>query len=109
MPEIVAQIERARQSGVDIAANTYAYPAWFNTFSAFIPPWAHDGGDAKLVERLQDPAMRARIRKEMETPSKEWDNEWKAIPGPEAILVGVIYNPKLMPLQGKTIAEIAKL
>src|ERR1051326_5515811 len=65
MPQIVAQIEKARASGVDIAANTYAYPAWFNTFSAFIPPWAHDGGDAKLIERLKDPAMRARIRKEI--------------------------------------------
>lgn len=109
MPQIVARIEKARASGVDIAANTYAYTAWFNSFSAFIPPWAHDGGDAKLVERLKDPAMRARIRKDMETPSKSWDNEWLAIPGPEAILVSVVHNPKLLPLEGKTIAEIAKL
>src|SRR6202167_509015 len=108
MPEIVAHIEEARRSGVDIAANTYAYTAWFNSFSAFIPPWAHDGGDAKLVERLKDPAIRARIRKEMQTPSATWDNEWDEIAGPEAILVSVVQNPKLLPLQGKTIAEIAK-
>ncbi len=109
MPQIIAQIEKARASGVDISANTYAYPAWFNSFSAFIPPWAHDGGDAKLVERLKDPALRARIRKEMETPSTEWDNEWQEIAGPEAILVSVVQNPQLLPLQGKTIAQIAKL
>jgi N-acyl-D-amino-acid deacylase len=109
MPAIVAQIEKARASGVDISANTYAYPAWFNSFSAFIPPWAHDGGDARLVERLKDPAMRARIRKEMETPSTEWDNEWQEIAGPEAILVSVVQDPQLVPLQGKTIAEIAKI
>ena len=109
MPEIVRHIEAARASGVDIGANTYAYPAWFNNFSAFIPPWAHDGGDAKLVERLKDPAMRARIRKEMQTPAKDWDNEWQAIPGPEAILVSVVNNPKLLPLQGKNIAEVAKM
>lgn len=109
MPEIVAHIEQARQSGVDIAANTYAYPAWFNSFSAFIPPWAHDGGDAKLIERLKDPAMRARIRKDMLTPATDWDNEWQEIPGAEAILVSVVQNPKLLPLQGKTIAEVAKL
>ncbi|HTW63400.1 MAG TPA: D-aminoacylase [Bryobacteraceae bacterium] len=109
MPEIIAHIDEARRSGVEIAANTYAYTAWFNTFSAFIPPWAHDGGDAKLIERLKDPAMRARIRKEMQTPSTTWDNEWDEIPGPEAILVSVVQNPKLLPLQGKTIAEIAKL
>jgi N-acyl-D-amino-acid deacylase len=109
MPEIVAHIDAARRSGVEIAANTYAYTAWFNSFSAFIPPWAHDGGDAKLIERLKDPAMRARIRKEMQTPSTTWDNEWDEIPGPEAILVSVVQNPKLLPLQGKTIAEIATL
>ncbi len=109
MPEIVAHIEKARQAGLDITADTYAYPAWFNTFSAFIPPWAHAGGDAKLIERLKDPAMRARIRKEMNTPSTEWDNEWQEIAGPEAILVSVVHNPKLLPLQGKTIADVAKL
>ena len=109
MPEIVSKIEKARQSGLDITADTYAYTAWFNTFSAFIPPWAHDGGDAKLIERLKDPAMRARIRKEMQTPSTTWDNEWQEIAGPEAILVSVVHNPKLRPLQGKTIAQIAKL
>jgi N-acyl-D-amino-acid deacylase len=109
MPEIVAHIDEARRSGVEIAANTYAYTAWFNSFSAFIPPWAHDGGDAKLIERLKDPAMRARIRKDMQTPSTTWDNEWDEITGPEAILISVVQNPKLLPLQGKTIAEIAKM
>ncbi|HEY2361047.1 MAG TPA: D-aminoacylase [Candidatus Angelobacter sp.] len=109
MPQIIAQIEKARASGVDVGANTYAYPAWFNSFSAFIPPWAHDGGDAKMIEHLKDPAIRARIRKEMETPSDDWDNEWQEIAGPEAILVSVVQNPQLLPLQGKTIAEIAKL
>jgi dihydroorotase/N-acyl-D-amino-acid deacylase len=109
MPQIVAQIEKARAAGVDVGANTYAYPAWFNSFSAFIPPWAHDGGDAKMVERLKEPALRARIRREMETPSNDWDNEWQEIAGPEAILVSVVQNPQLLPLQGKTVAEIAKL
>jgi N-acyl-D-amino-acid deacylase len=109
MPEIVAKIEAARKSGLDVAANTYAYTAWFNSFSAVIPPWAHDGGDRKLIERLKDPAMRARIRKEMETPGGDWNNEWLEVPGPEAILLCAVQNPKLVPLQGKTIAEIAKL
>ena len=109
MPEIVRHIENARASGVDVAANTYAYTAWFNTFSAFIPPWAHDGGDAKLIERLKDPAMRQRIRKDMLAPSTTWDNEWQEIPGPEAILVSVVQNPELRALQGKTIADISKM
>ena len=109
MPEAVAKIDAARGEGVDLAADTYAYTAWGNGLSAFIPPWAHDGGTAKLLARLKDPATRERIRKDLLTPSDEWENEWQQIPGPEAILIGQVQNPKLLPLQGKTIAEVAKL
>jgi N-acyl-D-amino-acid deacylase len=108
MPEAIAKVNAARAEGLDVSADTYAYTAWFNDFSAFIPAWAHDGGNAKLIERLKDPAMRARIRKDMLTPSDQWDNEWQEIPGPEAVLIGVVHNPELLPLQGKTLAEIAK-
>jgi dihydroorotase/N-acyl-D-amino-acid deacylase len=114
MPQIVARIDEARAAGVDISANTYAYTAWFNSFSAFIPPWAHDGGDAKLVERLKDPAMRARIRKDLTTPGKDsagedWDNEWQEVPGPEAIQIAVVQNPDLLPLQGKRLSEVGAM
>jgi N-acyl-D-amino-acid deacylase len=108
MPEIVARIDRARAGGVDIAADTYAYPAWYNDLSAFIPPWAHDGGDAKLIERLKDPAVRARLRTELATATTDWDNEWQSVPGPEAILIATVLNPKLLDLQGRSLAEIAK-
>jgi N-acyl-D-amino-acid deacylase len=109
MPEVVAKINAARAAGADVTADTYAYTAWYNDFSAFIPAWAHEGGSAKLVERLKDPATRERIRRDMMTPSKDWDNEWQEIPGPEAVMIGVAQNPKLVPLQGKRLSEIAKL
>jgi dihydroorotase/N-acyl-D-amino-acid deacylase len=114
MPQLVARIDQARASGVDISANTYAYTAWFNTFSAFVPPWAHDGGDARLVERLKDPAVRARIRKDMLTAGKDsagevWDNEWQEVPGPEGIQIAVVQNPELLPLQGKRLSDVAAL
>jgi len=109
MPEIVARIEQARKSGVDIGADTYAYTASFNTFSAIIPPWAHDGGDRSLIERLKDPVARARIRKEMESTTGDWNNEWQQVTGPDSIIIGAVQNPKLLSIQGKTIAEIAKL
>ncbi len=109
MPEVVAKLTAARAQGMDVSADTYAYPAWSNDFSAFIPPWAHDGGDKKLIERLKDPTARARIRKDMLMPSNDWDNEWHEIPGPEAVIICAVQNPKLLPLQGKTLANVAKL
>jgi N-acyl-D-amino-acid deacylase len=109
MPEIVAYIEKARQSGVDISADTYAYTAWSNGLSAFIPPWAHDGGDVKMIARLKDPATRARIRKDMQTPSNDWDNEWDEIEGPQSIILCSVHNEAFKPLLGKTFDQIAKL
>jgi N-acyl-D-aspartate/D-glutamate deacylase len=108
MPEVVAKIESARRAGVDIAADTYAYPAWFNSLSAMVPPWAHDGGTAKLLARLRDPAARRRIRRDMETAGSWENNAWQEISGPEAILIGAVQNPALLRLQGKTLAAVAK-
>ncbi|MFL6444682.1 MAG: amidohydrolase family protein [Candidatus Sulfotelmatobacter sp.] len=109
MPEVVAKIKAARAAGADVSADTYAYTAWYNDFSAFIPPWAHDGGTQKLVDRLKDPITRARMRKDMLTPSRDWDNEWQEIPGPEAIMIGAVQNPALLSMQGKRLSEVAKL
>jgi N-acyl-D-amino-acid deacylase len=108
MPLVVAKIDSARRAGVDLAADTYAYTAWFNSLSAMVPPWAHDGGKAKLLERLRDPAARRRIRKDMETPASWENNSWQEITGPEAILIGAVQNPSLRPLQGKTLAQVAQ-
>jgi N-acyl-D-amino-acid deacylase len=108
MPQVVARIDSARRAGLDIAADTYAYTAWENGMSAFIPPWAHDGGNARLIERLKDPATRARIRRDMLTPSTAWDNEWQEIPGPDAVLITAVTNPELLPIEGKRLDEIAR-
>ena len=108
MPEVIARIDSARKTGVDIAADTYAYPAWFNSLSAMVPPWAHDGGTAKLLQRLRDPAARRRIRRDMETAGSWENNAWQEISGPDAILIGAVQNPALLPLQGKTLAEVAR-
>lgn len=108
MPELVARVNQARAEGADVEADTYAYTAWFNSMSAFVPAWAHDGGDAKLIERLKDPATRARIRKDMEAPSQDWDNEWQEISGPQDVIVSVVQNPALRQFQGKRLSEVAK-
>lgn len=106
-PRVIQAVETARAQGVDVAADTYAYTAWQNSFSAFIPPWAHDGGNSALIVRLKDPQTRARIRQDMTTPSTEWDNEWLEIKGPEDILITSVINNELMKYQGKRVSEIA--
>jgi N-acyl-D-amino-acid deacylase len=107
-PHIIHSIEAARARGVDVAADTYAYTAWENSFSAFIPPWAHEGGTEALIGRLKDRATRERIRKDMLTPSREWDNEWLEIKGPQDILITAVVNKALVKYQGMRISDIAK-
>jgi dihydroorotase/N-acyl-D-amino-acid deacylase len=107
-PQIIQSIEAARERGIDVAADTYAYTAWQNSFSAFIPPWAYDGGTAALIARLKDPESRAKIRKDMLTPSADWDNEWLEIKGPQDILVSAVVNKELTKYQGMRISEIAQ-
>ncbi|HMB42538.1 MAG TPA: D-aminoacylase [Luteimonas sp.] len=105
--DIIGRIEAARAAGQDVAADTYAYTAWANSMSALVPTWVAEGGNAKLVERLKDPAQRAKIRKEMLTPSTAWDNEWLAIEGPKDIIVTSTATPDMQPYTGKRISEIA--
>lgn len=107
MGEVIAKIDAARAAGLDVSANTYAYTAWSNDLAAFIPPWAHDGGKDKLIARLKDPATRARIRKDLLTPSTSWDNEWNEISGPEDVMITSVLNPELVKFQGKRLTEIA--
>lgn len=109
MAQVIARIDAARAGGIDVAADTYAYTAWQNDLSAFIPPWAHDGGNLKLIERLKNPATRARIRKDMLTPSDAWDNEWLAAIGQaHGIMIGSVNNKALQKYVGKRVIEIAE-
>jgi dihydroorotase/N-acyl-D-amino-acid deacylase len=107
MPLVVERIDKARAQGIDVAADTYAYTAWSNGMAAFTPPWANDGGKEQLLQRLKDPAMRARMRKDMTTPSDTWDNEWLEIEGPQDVLICAVNNKELLQYQGKRLSEVA--
>jgi dihydroorotase/N-acyl-D-amino-acid deacylase len=110
IPGIIAAIDHARAEGLDVTADTYAYTAWGNSLASIVPPWAHAGGDAKLIARLKDPKTRERIKAYIQDPGKDnqWNNEWKEAPGPAGILVTSVGNPALRSLQGKRISDIAK-
>ncbi len=74
MKEVIALVEAAQKRGLEIYADQYPYVASSTGLSQTIPPWAHEGGGAKLAERLKDPETRAKIRKEMDDPHPAWEN-----------------------------------
>lgn len=108
MPKVVGKIDAARAQGLDISADTYAYTAWGNDLASFIPPWAHAGGSAELLARLKDPQARARIEKDMQTPSDAWSNDWLEVPGPHAVEITSVHNPALKQFEGKRLDEVAQ-
>src|SRR5207248_5917590 len=59
MKQAGERIEAARSRGLDVAADMYLYTAGGTSLSAVVPAWASEGGNAKLMERLKDPAIRA--------------------------------------------------
>jgi len=107
MPKIVAQIQAARDSGQDVTANMYPYIAGGTALASSLPPWVADGGMAKLLERLHEPATRAKIKAEMAADHPGWENIFFDSGGGSGVMVSGVENPELKKFDGKTIAQIA--
>jgi dihydroorotase/N-acyl-D-amino-acid deacylase len=107
MPKIVGMIQAARDAGQDVSADMYPYVAGGTALASSLPPWVADGGAAKLLERLKDPAVRAKIKQEMATEHPNWENLYLGSGGASGILVSGIVNPDLKKYDGKTLAQIA--
>ena len=109
LDDAVRKIEAARASGLRITADMYTYTAGQTGLDAAMPPWVQEGGYKAWVARLKDPAIRARVKREMATPTDAWENFFVAAGTPEKIVLVGFKDDKLKPLTGKTLAEVAKL
>jgi N-acyl-D-amino-acid deacylase len=105
----IKKIEEARAAGLKITADMYTYTAGQTGLDACMPPWVQEGGFEEWAKRLRDPGIRARVKQEMNTPTKDWENFFLAAGSPEKILLVGFKNPKLKHLTGKTLAEVATL
>ena len=105
---VFERIEGARSEGLDISADMYTYTAGATGLDASMPPWVQEGGYKAWAERLQDPEIRARLEKEITTPTDDWENFFLAS-GPEKMILVGFKNPDLKHLTGKTLAEVAEM
>ncbi len=109
MPQVIATIEQARASGVDVTADQYPYTGAATSLGAAIPPKYHAGGPDEFVKRLKNPKIRAEIRKQLTVPSTSFENLWLGSGGADGVLVISVLNPELRRYEGKTITQIAKM
>ncbi len=107
MPEMLRRIEAARRQGLKITANVYPYVAGSTSLSACLPPWALEGGTDRMIARLKDPQTRARLKREITTDAKDWENIYLGSGGPSGILIASVVNRELENWQGKRLSEVA--
>lgn len=108
MPEVLRRIEAARARGLDIGASMYPYTRASNALIACFPSWVSEGGPDKMIERLKDPAQRARAQKEMEDPNAHWENQWLGSGGAKGVQLIMVLAPELKKYQGMTLDEIGR-
>jgi N-acyl-D-amino-acid deacylase len=107
--QVIDRINAARASGLRISANMYAYPAAATGLDASMPPWVQEGGLAQWRKRLQDPAIRTRVAREMRTPANTWENLYLGTGSPEKVLLLGFKSESLKKFTGKTLAEVARI
>jgi N-acyl-D-amino-acid deacylase len=107
--DVIAKIDSARAAGLHITTDMYNYVAGATGLDASMPPWVQEGGYDKWAERLQDPAIRERVIKEMTTPTDEWESLMQAAESADKIMLIGFKNDSLKYLTGKTLAEVAKM
>ena len=109
MPEVLRRIEAARSRGLDVSAYQYPYTRASNGLDACLPLWVREGGLEKMLARLNDPAQRERIRKDMDDANATtWENQWYGSGGGEGVMVSTVLNPALRKYEGMTLTEIGK-
>ena len=108
MAAAIEKIEAARKQGLDVTADMYTYTAGSTGLDAAMPPWVQEGGYKAWAQRLRDPKVRARVRKDMTTPQDVWENLMLAAGGDGTLLVG-FKNEALRQYAGKTLGEVARL
>jgi N-acyl-D-amino-acid deacylase len=108
MKNVVAEIQRARDSGLDIAADMYPYIAGATALASALPPWVADGGPEKLLARIKQTEVRARIKKELAGDHPDWENLLYDCGGASGVLLASVQNPELKQFEGKTLEEVAK-
>ncbi len=109
MERVIERVDAARAAGEPITADMYLYTAGATALSAAIPPRFHEGGARALLERLADPAMRATIKRAIETADDGWENLYRRAAGGENILIMSMRREENRRFQGKRLSQIAAM
>ena len=109
MDLMIAKIDSAQHSGLDITTNMYNYVAGATGLDASMPPWVQEGGYNAWANRLKDPNIRAKIKKEMKVDAQDWENLYASAGSADKLLLVGFKNDSLKKYTGKSLAEVATI
>lgn len=109
MTEVLRRIEAARAKGLRVSANIYPYDRASNGLDACLPVWVRAGGTDAMLERLQDPETRARVKREMDDPNAAYENQWYGSGGPAGVMLSSVLDPALRKYEGLSFDAIGKM
>lgn len=105
---VIELLEKAKSEGIKVSFDQYPYAAGSTMLGVILPPWAHSGGTDKLIERLNDPEMRAKMRHDMEHGIPGWDN-FVDFAGMDQIYVTSANTERNQDAIGKSLVELGEL
>jgi N-acyl-D-amino-acid deacylase len=97
--------EEARARGVDVTVDQYPYKAGSTGLMTLLPPWVHDGGNEAALERLRDPKLREKMRREIEKGIPGWENFAGEL-GWENVYVTSVKTDENKPVEGMNMVEV---
>ena len=106
---VIAKIDSANKSGLQISADMYTYTAGATGLDASMPPWVQEGGIKEWIRRLKNPTIRKKVLQEMRMPTDKWENILLNAGDPERVLLLGFANDSLKRYAGKTLGEVAKI
>ncbi len=108
MTEVLRRIDAARARGLRVSANIYPYDRASNGLDACLPVWVREGGTDAMLKRLEDPATRARVKRDMDDPNAPYENQWYGSGGPAGVMLSSVLDPALRKYEGMTFEAIGK-
>ncbi|MCZ2460777.1 MAG: D-aminoacylase [Chitinophagales bacterium] len=109
LDSLIHIVDSARKAGLQITADMYTYHASATGLTAAFPPSLQDGGFDKLWQRLHDPAIREKMKKEMDSNPEDWENTYYGAGGADGVLMLDFRVDSLRKYIGMTLAQVAKI
>ncbi len=100
--------EEANKRGLDITGDQYPYNRSATSLITMLPPWVHEGGLEKLLERLESAEMRSKIQRDLLEDTEGTEN-WMSTVGPENIFISSVKTDYWLDIEGKNLAEITQI